>query len=306
MVSIVIVSWNTRELLRKCLNTVRQEAAALGPGRVETIVVDNASSDESAVMVRRGFPEVSLVEHRRNAGFAAANNLGIARAGGRYILLLNPDTELRSGSLAALVDFMEVTPRAGAAGARLVNADGSAQISAYPMPTLGRELWRLMHLDAIRNVAVYPLERWDQRRAHPVEVAQGACLMIRMAALEEVGTLDENYFMYTEEVDLCYRLKRAGWGVFWVPGARVLHHGGQSTRQVSAEMFLRLYESKIRFFRKHHGESGALAYKAVLILASVPRVLLAPLQGLVRRREGGTSSNTRPNYLRLLRALPGL
>ncbi|HET7011055.1 MAG TPA: glycosyltransferase family 2 protein [Anaerolineales bacterium] len=302
VLSIVIVSWNTRELLRKCLESVQAESAALGAGRVETIVVDNASTDATPAMLRRAFPDVELIEPQRNLGFAAANNLGIGRAAGRYILLLNPDTEVHPGSLAILVGFMDSQPQAGAAGARLVNPDGSPQASASPTPTLLGEVWRLFHLGDFGRRASYPLQTWDYDKVYAVDVVQGASLLVRAEALEQVGLLDEGYFMYTEEVDLCYRLRKAGWGVFWVPRSTVLHYGGQSTRQASAEMFLRLYESKIRFFRKHRGRTVALAYKAILILAAVPRVLLGRMTG---SGEAG-AARIAPNYLQLLRALPSL
>jgi GT2 family glycosyltransferase len=137
-------------------------------------------------------------------------------------------------------------------------------------------------------------------------VAQGAALILRRAALEEVGVLDEDYFMYTEEVDLCSRLRKAGWQILWLPNARVLHWGGQSTRQVKAEMFLRLYESKILFFRKHYGPAAALAYKAVLALAAIPRIVLSPMARRTPSLGTADGDEVSPNYLHLLKALPGL
>jgi GT2 family glycosyltransferase len=303
--SIVIVSWNTRDLLRRCLASVRAEIAPFPAMPTAIIVVDNASSDGTGAMVREEFPEVVVLENERNTGFAAANNQGIRCAHGDLILLLNPDTEFHPGALGALVRFMETTPKAGAAGACLVNADGSLQRSAYPMPTLGREIWRLFHLDRLWRLTSYPLETMDPGRAHAVDVAQGASLMLRRRALEDVGPLDEDYFMYTEEVDLCFRLKRAGWGVHWLPAAKVLHWGGQSTRQLRAEMFIRLYESKVVFFRKNHGPIAVVAYKLVLALAALPRILLGWL-GRRAAEEGGPRLDLSPDYVRLLKALPGL
>jgi GT2 family glycosyltransferase len=306
VLSVVIVNWNTRALLHRCLETVRAEESRAAEGRFEIIVVDNASSDGTAAMIRDGFPDVTVVENRANVGFAAANNQGIRRATGELILLLNPDTEIFAGSLQTMVRTMRASEGVGAAGACLVNPDGSLQASASPQPTLGREIWRLFHLDRLHPLASYPLAAWDAQRPHKVEVAQGAALILRRAALEEVGVLDEDYFMYTEEVDLCSRLRKAGWQILWLPNARVLHWGGQSTRQVKAEMFLRLYESKILFFRKHYGPAAALAYKAVLALAAIPRIVLSPMARRTPSLGTADGDEVSPNYLHLLKALPGL
>jgi hypothetical protein len=202
-----------------------------------------------------------------------------------------------------MVDFMRRTPPAGACGACLVSPDGSLQASASPTPTLLRELWRLFHLDRLRPLSLYPLADWDPARARTVDVVQGAALLLRRKALDEVGLLDERYFMYTEEVDLCFRLRKAGWGVFWLPYAKVLHWGGQSTRQRRAEMFLRLYESKVIFFRKHHGRAAAFAYKLILALAALPRIVAGRLRA---RAAGSALQDLTSHYLLLLKSLPGL
>lgn len=299
--SVVVASWNVREALRDCLLSVEGEIARLAPARVEVVVVDNASSDGSPAMVAAEFPQVRLIRNAGNAGFARATNQGIAAARGPLLLLLNPDTLVIPGALATLMRFMREHAEAGAAGACLVNPDGSLQASASPSPGLLREFWRLFHLDSLLRLSAYPLERWgDEPR--PVDVAQGACLALRREALDQVGALDEEFFMYTEEVDLCRRLWRAGWTVNWVPGARVVHLGGQSTMQLREDMFLRLYESKVRFFRKHRGRLAVAAYKFLLVLASLPRILLGPV-GVVLPGAAWDRSLA-PNYLRLLTALP--
>ena len=300
ILSVVIVSWNTCALLRRCLASVAAEAADFGPGEVEALVVDNASSDGSVEMVRTDYPETTLLVNRENVGFARANNQGIRAGQGAYFLLLNPDTELLPGALRALVELLESEPGAGAAGACLLNPDGSLQPSAFPAPALTREFWRLLHLAALLSRSTYPLATWASSPPRPVEVVQGAALMLRRAALDDVGLLDEDYFMYTEEVDVCLRLTRAGWRVYWVPNARVLHHGGQSTRQMASEMFLRLYESKVLFFRKHYGRRTTFLYKVLLLLASLPRIAL----GLLQPSADGRALSA--NYLRLVKALPGL
>ncbi|MBN1139088.1 MAG: glycosyltransferase family 2 protein [Anaerolineae bacterium] len=301
--SIVIVSWNTCELLSRCLASIETHPPA---SPYEVIVVDNASADGSARMVREGFPWVRLIENDENVGFARANNQGIRGSAGRFTLLLNPDTEVRDGALEILVNFLENHPRTGAAGARLLNPDGTLQPSCHPAPTLAREFWRLFHLDAIYPHARYPMHRWGQDRPRQVEVLQGACLLLRREALEQVGLLDEDYFMYTEEVDLCHRLRRGGWHLYWVPQAQVVHHGGQSTRQAAGEMFLHLYRSKVLFFRKHHGPPAARLYKLLLLAASLARLACNPLAWLLRPRYRSEHLALARHYRQLINTLPGM
>ena len=160
--SIIIVSWNTRKLLEDCLVSILAKPPT---SPFETWVVDNASTDGSSRMVREKFPQVHLVENRENVGFARANNQALQRCTGKYVLLLNPDTLVASGSLQALADFLDKHPEAGAAGARILNPDGSLQISSHPRPTLSRELWRLFHLDRLSSYAEYPLTKWKTNQA---------------------------------------------------------------------------------------------------------------------------------------------
>ncbi len=286
--SIIIVNWNTRDLLTACLESVESSRLKVaGSGgelstcnlHLETIVIDNASSDGSAAMVRERFTWVQLVENGENAGFARGNNQGIALAQWRYVLLLNSDTVLRPGALAALVDFMDAHPTAGACGPRLLNADGTLQPGAHPMLTPGRELWRLLFMERLRPRATYPMHRWDTVTARRVEVIKGACLLLRRDALDQAGPLDDNYFMYTEEVDLCYRLAAAGWELWYVPAAVVVHFGGSSTKHAHDEMYVQLYRSKVQFYRKFGGEPRAAQFKRYLRLAYAPRWAAAALAG---------------------------
>jgi GT2 family glycosyltransferase len=257
-------------------------------------------------MVREKFPQVHLIENRENVGFARANNQAIRQCTGKHMLLLNPDTLVAPGALQTLVDFLDTHPEAGAAGPRILNADGSLQISSQPQPTLSRELWRLFHLDRLSPYAEYPLTKWETNQAQEVDTLKGACLLLRREALDQVGFLDEEYFMYSEEVDLCYRFQRAGWHLFWVPQADVVHFGGQSTQQLPGEMFLNLYHGKIKYFRKHHGWPAAQAYKWILMIAALSRLVLAPFvffEHASRRQEHLALAD---RYRRLVLALPGM
>ncbi len=270
--SVVIVNWNTRDLLARCLESLRVEMSAQV---VEVFVVDNASSDGSAAMVRARFPWVRLIENAENVGFARANNQALSQARGPYIVLLNSDTQVSPGALQTLVHFMETHPRAGACGPLLRNPDGSLQASCHPLLTPAREFWRLIFLDPLYRRATYPQERWGLELPRRVEVIKGACLLLRSEALDEVGLLDDRYFMYTEEMDLCYRLSRAGWELWWVPQATIMHHGEASSRQVSEQMYVQLYRSKVQFHRKFGGEGRASRFRFLLFLAYVPRWVVA-------------------------------
>ena len=303
MISIVIVSWNTARFLENCLASILTD---LPTSPVEIWVVDNASSDDSPRMVREKFPQVHLIENRENVGFACANNQAIQRCTGKYILLLNPDTLVASGALQALTDFLDEHPETGAAGGRILNPDGSLQISSHPRPTLSRELWRLFHLDRFLPYAEYPKKKWETDQGKEVDVLIGACLLLRKDILDQVGFLDEDYFMYSEEVDLCYRIQSAGWQLFWVPQADVVHFGGQSTQQVPTEMFLNLYHSKIKYFRKHYGWTAAQIYKLILRLAALSRLTLAPFVIFERSSRRRKHLTLVDRYWRLVLALPGM
>jgi GT2 family glycosyltransferase len=270
--SIIIVNWNTREMLRECLRSIVSSQPSIN---FEVIVIDNASSDDSVAMVKNEFPFVHLICNNQNVGFAKANNQGIACSSGNYVLLLNSDTEIFPMALEELVCFMNANPQAGGAGSLLLNPDGSLQVSCFPFPTISGELWRLFHLDRIYVHGVYAMEKWNREDNKEVDYLQGASLVLRKEALDQVGTLDEDYFMYSEELDLCYRMTRAGWKMFWTPRSKITHYGGQSTKQVAEKMFLELYRSKILFFRKNHPEN-LLQYKISLIAASIIRIILSP------------------------------
>ncbi len=303
-VSIIIVSWNTRNLLKICLDAVFAYPPA---GEFDVWVVDNGSSDGTLAMLRQDFPQVKLIENQANIGFARANNQAIQQSSGRYVLLLNPDTEVNPDALQQLVQFLNDHPPVGAVGPRTLNPDGSLQPSAYPAPTLAREFWRLFHLDVIRPYGVYRQAGWDVRTPRRVDSLLGACLLIRRQALLQVGTLlDEQYFMYSEEIDLCYRLACAGWLLYWLPQAQIVHFGGQSTRLVAAEMFLRLYQGKLLYFRKHYGKFGAILYKLILLLAAVSRLLVSPLAWAkappARRRHLELAGR----YWQLVKSLPAM
>lgn len=299
--SIIIVSWNTRQILQECLQSVYDHPPRVG---YEVWVVDNASADGSAQMVREAFPQVNLVENTKNVGFAGGNNQALPLCQGQYVLLLNPDTVVRPEALQALVDFLDTHPEAGAAGSMLLNPDETLQTSTYPAPTISRELWRLLHLDRLRPYGVYHMARWDTDQPREVDVVQGASLLVRRQILDSIGLFDTAYFMYSEEVDLCHRIQEAGWQLYWVPESKVLHYGGQSTRQIATKMFLQLYHAKLLYFRKHYGAGAGVVYKVVLAIAAVLRLILYPLGWLLGGERRQRYHFLARHYAQLLVKLP--
>jgi GT2 family glycosyltransferase len=277
MLSIGIVNWNTHDRLERCLASIERNAKPKGALTTETLVVDNASEDGSAKMARERFSSVNLIENRENVGFARACNQIIQGSTGHYVLLLNSDTEILPEAAEALVHFMEEHGRAGASGPRLLHPDGTLQASCYPMLTPGRELWRLLFLDRLVRRGTYPMRSWDTATPRRVETISGAALLLRRSALEAVGVFDENYFLYTEEVDLCRRLADAGWELWWVPQAGAVHEGAASSRQVEEASYLQLYRSKVQFYRKFGGAKEAERFKRYLRLAYWPRMVVARL-----------------------------
>ncbi len=299
--SIVIVGWNVADLLIACLKSI----AAHPPREAfEIWVVDNASSDNTLQRVRSGFPQVRLIANEKNTGFAAANNQVIRQSQAKYVLLLNPDTIVYEHTLQSMLDFMNANPQAGAVGSIYFSPDGSLQKSCMPFPTVSRELWRLLHLDALWAYGLYDMDHWDRSKPREVDTLQGASLMLRRTALEQTGFLDPDYFMYSEEVDLCYRLFKQGWKLYWLPSSKITHHGGQSTRQAAPKMFLNLYGSKILFFRKHYGEGKVRQYKFILNLSSIIRLSVLPIAAMLRPGQSQKYKEISSNYAQLIKALP--
>jgi len=252
--SIVILNYRTPDLLLDCLAALGQYP--LTRGTAETWVVDNASGDDTAERVRRDYPGVHLLVNASNFGFAAGNNRGVAKCRGRYFLLLNPDTCVQAGALNELERFMDATPRAGAAGGQLIGLDGEIQTSCRQFPNLlavilrGTPLHRLW--PSCPSLRRYLMCDWDHQSARPVDWVLGACMIFRRQAWEAVGPFDEAFFMYYEDIDWCHRAGTAGWAVYYVPSARIMHH---HRRQSARGLFNRLtkehVKSIIRLFHKH-------------------------------------------------------
>ncbi|MBI3922347.1 MAG: glycosyltransferase family 2 protein [Armatimonadetes bacterium] len=264
--SILIVNWNTRYLLDACLASLRSDPV----GREsEIIVVDNASHDASAEMVREKYPWVELVANDENVGYACGNNQAAQSASGDYCLLLNPDTEVTDGALSLMLEFMESHPDVGAVGCKLVHPDGQVQQSVRTFPSPDVALYEALQLSRLfprhRTFGKYRMGWWNYDDVREVDQPMASCLMLRRKALEQVGMMDEQFPIFFNDVDLCYRLKQAGWKIYFLPDAVVIHHGGQSTRQVRREMIAESHRAMLRFYRKHYrGKVNRLLYVAAV------------------------------------------
>ena len=269
--SIVIVNWNTRDHLRRCLESV---FANPPHARFETIVVDNASADGSADMVRDSFPTARLVANQENAGYARGNNQAISLSSGSLILLLNPDTEAKPGALESLPAFGKSHPDAAAVGCRLVHPDGRVQMSCRsfpePMPVLFEYLRLSRLFPKSRLFGAYRMTYLDYAQEAEVDQPMGSCLLLSRAALDDVGLFDDQFPIFFNEVDWCYRARQKGWKVYFTPSAEVIHHGAGSTRQVRREMALESHRSLKRFYAKHYrGRIAAPVYWLIMCAISI-------------------------------------
>jgi N-acetylglucosaminyl-diphospho-decaprenol L-rhamnosyltransferase len=251
--SVVVVSWNVRDLLRCCLQSIIGAGAPAG----EIIVVDCASSDGSVEMARHEFPSVRLIASTENLGYARGSNMGLAHACGRHLMIMNPDTEVIGDALATMVHYLDSHPEVGAVGPQLRYPDGSLQSSRRRFPTLATAFWEstLLHQWFPNNPAAHRYYIVDRPADVPqaVDWLVGAAMMVRRTAWEQVGPLDEGFFMYFEELDWCRRCHAAGWQIHYLPTAQIIHHEGKSSEQVVAARTIRFQCSKIRYFTKYYG-----------------------------------------------------
>jgi N-acetylglucosaminyl-diphospho-decaprenol L-rhamnosyltransferase len=297
----VIVSYNGLALLRSCLRSVVEHGGGTQAG---IVVVDNASTDGTPAMVRSEFPGVQLIENLRNLGFGAANNVAVARTSGPLVFFLNPDTELTAGCMAPLVQVMNEQPEVAVVAPLLTNDDGSIQHSIRKFPSVRGQLAELLFLHAalarlgIRVGEVDYVDA-DYQLLCEVEWVTGAAMLVRREMLIDLGGFDEDFFLYSEEKDLCFRIKSAGGRIVFVPSSRVGHRGAGSG--TSPWLFAELTKSRSLFYRKHHSRIGALAYRGVLAAEYALRsfgwyarsILLRDAEGAARERAAGYALGVR-------------
>ena len=286
LISIVIVTYNSDEVIAPCLHSIKHDTHGL---QVQTIVVDNDSQDTTPEMITQQFPWVQLISGHRNLGFAAANNLGFRSSRGSYLFMLNPDTTVFPGALKALTDFAKQHTSAGMIAPRLVNPDGSLQHSTFCFPDLRQAFFgffdKLVPINSHKN-GRYSSEAY----AHPRKVDHiiGAAIFLRRDVWRQTGGMDENYDLYFEETDWCFRAKSLGWQLMYTPDATIMHLGGHTTRkdpEASSVLFAR---SQAYFYRKNYGWPSYVGLKAITIVG-LTYWLTRSIHSLLRRRVSATT-----------------
>ncbi|UCC39908.1 MAG: glycosyltransferase family 2 protein [Candidatus Aminicenantes bacterium] len=254
-VDIIIVNHNTKDLLRQCIKSVY---ANTPKNSFEIIVIDNSSVDESLQMIKREFPDVKVIENKENLGFSKANNQGITAGRGRYVLLLNSDTLVLPSTLDIMKQFLHDHPDVGIVGSRTFYSDYTVQATARSFPTPINALFGrksiLTRLFPTNRFSRRYLTCFNQDYSEPFEVdwVAGSCLMVKRKMIDEIGLLDEGFWMYWEDADWCYRAKKKGWKVFCVPEAKIIHYEGMSSKKQSAKLIMEFHKSIYRYYRKHH------------------------------------------------------
>jgi GT2 family glycosyltransferase len=268
--SVIIVNWNTKDLLCQCIDSLAQTVKKID---TEIFVVDNGSTDGSVAAIREKFPRVRLIENQVNLGFARANNQAISLSSGEYLLFLNPDTRVKDEAFPTMLSFMSSHAKAGLVGAQLLNADGSKQNSIANFPSLATELFNKSLLRWL-----FPEKFPGKERDYPgpveVESVIGACMLVRRKAVEQVGLLDEEFFLFLEETDWCYRIKKAGWEIYHIPQAEVLHFQGKSAEVEKGKARIEYYRSRYHYFRKNKGSlQTSVLFVGLMIKLSVELIL---------------------------------
>lgn len=287
-VSVCIVSYNTKDLLRDCLASLLKREAE-GEASLEIIIADNGSTDGSVEMVRNEFPSVIVVETGGNIGYGRANNRGLRDATGRYYFVLNSDTEVEPGAFRAMIAFMDSHPKVGLIGAQLILPDGSTQASCANDPTIESIFWEQTYLDKLiprgKRTGAYTIRDWDYNEVREVQQVCGACFFVRAEAFRQIEGFDPAYFMYFEDTDFCVRLRRAGWPIYFVPEARILHHLGASSGtdwRVRAKMISAYNQSRFYFFSREEGTARGLLVKLYTLVGASLRIVAWSILSLTR------------------------
>jgi GT2 family glycosyltransferase len=263
--SIVLVCWNNKDYLEPCLRSLYEGGLR---SKFDIVVVDNGSTDGSQEMLRSKFTQVKIIQNDHNVGLGRASNQGIEATSGRYILLLNNDTLVNGHSLDALVEFLDTQSEAGAVGGRLLNPDGSYQAGDTNFPSLHEEFLIATRIGAL-FWPNYP-DRPNSTELKQVDWLGSACLLLRRDALDKIGLLDERYFIYGDEADLQFRLKKAGWKVYYLPGVTTIHYGGRSMNRWSRRKMV--YRGKMLFFQKHYGRFRTAILRVMLAVLSLAKM----------------------------------
>jgi GT2 family glycosyltransferase len=273
-ISVIVVSWNAKAFLLNCIQSIVRQSVQDPP---EIIVVDNASADDSPRAVSNSYPGVRLICNEVNFGFAKANNIGIAASRGEYLFLINSDVVVSEGCFENCVRYMDAHPRVGLLGPRIVGSDGNVQRSCMGYPSLWNTLCRALALDsAFPNSKLFGghlLTFWNHDETRAVEVINGCFWVVRRSAMEQVGLLDERFFIYGEDVDWCRRFNKSGWRVVFFSEAEALHYGGASSANSPIRFDIEMQRAKYQYWRKHHSRVEAVAFLLISLLHHTLRII---------------------------------
>ncbi len=287
--SIIIINWNSAEYVRKCLHSLAENIHGID---FETIVVDNGSFDACERIILSEFHKVRFFQSNENLGFAKANNLGFEKSTGEYLLFLNPDTEIIDGAIQGMASLIKSLPNAGVLGCKLLNSDGSIQTSCVQaLPTILNQMFDSELVNRWLPVFTARRIRYSDKNPVRVQVISGACMMIKKKVFEEVGRFSHEYFMYTEDLDLCYKVHKAGYLNYYSSTFSIIHHGGGSSSQRKENSYanIQMRESVYKFLKKTRGQLYADVYKKAMLLSGVLRFGLVSLAYVVSLLIGGNS-----------------
>jgi len=279
--SICIVNWNTEKLLRQCLSSIYKKTHGVS---FEIIVVDNASQDGSVEMLKKEFPQCKIILSNHNLGFSKANNLAIKQARGKYILFLNPDTKLKTQAITSMIRFLEENPSYGAVGCKLLNKDDSIQFTcARKFPTPFNQFCFLALLDRVFPSSKFfsspEIKYWDHLKSRDVDCLSGACIMTRKEIIDRLGGFNENYFMYAEDIELCYRIQKNAWRIYYLGQEEIFHFSGSSSNQRGEDFFSAIMQqdSNYKFMKDNYGTSQATEFRILVFIGSIIRLVLVGL-----------------------------
>jgi GT2 family glycosyltransferase len=278
-ITIIIVSWNVQELIVNCIKSIFEKTRE---NKFELIVVDNYSTDMSVKVVKSVFPQVTVIENSSNVGYSRAINSAILKSSGEYILILNPDTVIADDICKIFINFMKMNLNVGAVGGKAILPNGSIDYcSARNLPSMLSQIFELTYLSKIwpqnRILGRYDMKYWDHNSARKVEFLSGQLIMIRRKVIDNIGPLDENFFLYYEDADLCRRVLRAGWDIQYLPEATIIHYESQSVKGHPArkELYLEMFRSMLKYHKKHEGAIAATALRILIFVSYSIRALLS-------------------------------
>jgi GT2 family glycosyltransferase len=277
-VSICIVNWNTRELLLRCIRSIKDKTSGV---KYEIVIVDNNSGDDSVQTVKSQYPDCLVVESKKNLGFAKGNNVAVKEASGKYILYLNPDTELITNAIYGMFFFLEKHDDFGAVGCKLIGMDGNIQFTcARTFPSPFNQFSFLVMLDRLfprsKFFSTIEMHYWDHRESRQIDCLSGACIMARKEIIDTLNGFDENLFMYAEDVDLCYRIQKGPWKIYYLAEESIYHHEGASSKKKLNRHFNAVMQraSNHYFLAKHFGRIKAIEYRLAVGVGSLVRLFV--------------------------------